>query len=71
MACAVLLVVGVVWVVTTYLTRGDFPIPGIGNWNLAVGAMLAGLGLVAGVVAIVLAIVAAASRPSGPPPTDR
>lgn len=32
-----LMVVGLVWVVSTYLFRGDFPIPGIGNWNLGIG----------------------------------
>ena len=32
-----LMVVGLVWVVLTYLFRGDLPIPGIGNWNLAIG----------------------------------
>jgi len=31
------MVVGLVWVVLTYLFRGDLPIPGIGNWNLAIG----------------------------------
>jgi hypothetical protein len=32
-----LMVVGLIWVVVTYLFRGDYPIPGIGNWNLAIG----------------------------------
>ena len=32
-----LMVVGLVWVVATYLFRGEFPIPGIGNWNLGIG----------------------------------
>ena len=32
-----LMVVGLIWVVTTYLFRGDFPLPGIGNWNLGIG----------------------------------
>ncbi len=31
------MVVGLVWVVATYLFRGEFPIPGIGNWNLGIG----------------------------------
>jgi Cell division protein CrgA len=38
---------GLVWVVCTYLFSAKFPIPGIGNWNLAVGFMLilSGFGL--------------------------
>ncbi len=32
-----LMVLGLVWVVVTYLFRGSIPIPGIGNWNLAIG----------------------------------
>ncbi|MBI0105549.1 cell division protein CrgA [Bifidobacterium polysaccharolyticum] len=35
-----LMVVGLIWIVVYYIasTRGNvFPIPGIGNWNLAVG----------------------------------
>jgi len=31
------MIVGLVWVVVTYLFRGEIPIPGIGNWNLAIG----------------------------------
>jgi hypothetical protein len=39
-----LLVLGLIWVVTFYVTQGSFPVPGIGYWNLAVGfaLMLAG-----------------------------
>lgn len=33
----VLMVVGLVVVVVTYLTKGEFPVPGLGNWNLAIG----------------------------------
>ena len=42
-----LMLVGLVWVVCTYLLSAAFPIPGIGNWNLAVGfaLILAGFGL--------------------------
>ena len=42
-----LMVVGLLWVVATYLFRNDYPIPGIGSWNLAVGfvLMIAGFGL--------------------------
>ncbi|MDO5033801.1 MAG: cell division protein CrgA [Actinomycetaceae bacterium] len=32
-----LLVVGLVWMVVMYMTGGRYPIPGIGNWNLAIG----------------------------------
>lgn len=39
-----LLVIGLVWLVTFYFSGGRFPIPGIGNWNMAVGIafMIAG-----------------------------
>lgn len=32
-----LMVLGLVWVVVTYLAGGRYPIPGLDNWNLAVG----------------------------------
>lgn len=32
-----LLVVGLVWVVITYLLDTRYPIPGIGSWNLGIG----------------------------------
>jgi len=60
-ACLALLLVGVAWIVTTYMTGARFPIPGVGNLNLAVGAALTGLGLVAGVIAIILAVISAAN----------
>lgn len=31
-----LLIIGLAWVVITYIT-GKYPIPGIGNWNLLIG----------------------------------
>ncbi|GEL47006.1 cell division protein CrgA [Cellulomonas hominis] len=42
-----LLVLGLVWIVVTYLTSFDYPIPGIGSWNLAIGFAFAlgGLGM--------------------------
>ncbi|GMA33103.1 cell division protein CrgA [Litorihabitans aurantiacus] len=42
-----LLVLGLVWVVTTYLTSGAWPIPPLGSWNLAVGFgfILVGFGM--------------------------
>lgn len=35
-----LMIVGLVWVVVTYLWSGSIPIPGLGNWNLAIGGGL-------------------------------
>lgn len=32
-----LLVAGLVWVVTTYVSDAQYPVPGIGSWNLVVG----------------------------------
>lgn len=32
-----LMVVGLLCVVLTYLFKGDLPVPGLGNWNLAIG----------------------------------
>lgn len=32
-----LMVVGLLWVVATYVFGADRPIPGLGNWNLAIG----------------------------------
>jgi hypothetical protein len=42
-----LMVVGLAWVVTTYIAQGDYPIPGIRNWNLAIGfvLMIGGFGM--------------------------
>ena len=42
-----LMVFGLVWVVVTYLFSADYPIPGIDNWNLAIGfvIMLAGFSM--------------------------
>jgi uncharacterized RDD family membrane protein YckC len=41
-----LMLTGLVWVVTTYIGQGDFPLP-IGNWNLAIGfvLMITGFGM--------------------------
>ena len=46
-----LMVVGLLWVVATYLgtpssTSGGFPVPGIGQWNVAVGFVLMMAGFV-------------------------
>lgn len=32
-----LMVIGLVWVVVTYLANSQYPIPGIGAWNLGIG----------------------------------
>lgn len=32
-----LMVLGLAWVVVTYLAEGAYPIPGIHNWNLGIG----------------------------------
>lgn len=50
---AVLGVAGVVWIATTYATQGAGPVPDIGNFNLLIGMALVGLGLVAGMAALV------------------
>jgi len=35
-----LMLVGLFWVVTFYVTATDFPIPKIGYWNLVIGFSL-------------------------------
>lgn len=35
-----LMLLGLVWIVTTYLTSTAWPIPSIGSWNLAIGFAL-------------------------------
>jgi hypothetical protein len=42
-----LLVIGLIWIVTYYITRGDYPVPDIGDWNLVVGfgILLVGFGM--------------------------
>jgi len=35
-----LMVVGLAWIVVTYMMRSQYPIPGIGQWNLAIGFVL-------------------------------
>ncbi len=32
-----LMVLGLLWIVATYLLSAAYPIPGIGQWNLAIG----------------------------------
>ncbi|GCE75275.1 cell division protein CrgA [Cellulomonas biazotea] len=42
-----LMLAGLVWIVVTYLTGSQYPIPSIGQWNLAVGftLIIAGFGM--------------------------
>lgn len=42
-----LLLIGLVWIVVTYFLQGNYPIPGLGNWNLLIGfgIMLVGFGM--------------------------
>ena len=35
-----LMLVGLAWIVVTYLSQSQYPIPGIEKWNLAIGAAL-------------------------------
>ncbi|UUT34352.1 cell division protein CrgA [Microbacterium elymi] len=39
-----LMLVGLVWVLVFYLSGSQFPIPGIGAWNLAIGFGIAFVG---------------------------
>lgn len=32
-----LMIIGLLWVVTFYLTQQQYPIPNLGNWNLGIG----------------------------------
>ena len=41
----ILLILGLLWVVVFYLTH-QYPIPAIGNWNLAVGAGISFIGFI-------------------------
>lgn len=42
-----LMVIGLVWIVVTYLSGFDYPVPGLRSWNLAIGAafIVAGFGM--------------------------
>ncbi len=35
-----LMVLGLLWVVVTYISQSQYPVPGIGSWNLAIGFVL-------------------------------
>lgn len=45
-AMVTLMVVGLLWIVTTYVTRLEYPVPGWSYWNLAAGFGLALVGFV-------------------------
>ncbi len=32
-----LMVIGLIWIVAFYVTETQYPVPGIGNWNLVAG----------------------------------
>jgi len=42
-----LMVIGLLWIVVFYITQTSYPIPKIGNWNLAIGfgMLLVGFGM--------------------------
>lgn len=42
-----LLILGLLWVVVYYLTQTEYPVPGIGHWNLVAGfgVLLVGFGM--------------------------
>jgi hypothetical protein len=42
-----LMVLGLLWIVVFYISQTSYPIPKIGNWNLAIGfgLLLAGFGM--------------------------
>jgi hypothetical protein len=35
-----LMVLGLLWIVATYLLNAEYPVPGIGQWNLLIGFVL-------------------------------
>lgn len=39
-----LMVVGLIYIVVTYIAGGQYPIPGLGNWNLGIGLGIAFVG---------------------------
>ncbi|MDQ6754428.1 MAG: cell division protein CrgA [Actinomycetota bacterium] len=32
-----LMLIGLVWIIVFYITRGAWPVPNIGNWNIMIG----------------------------------
>lgn len=38
------MIIGLVWIIVTYLSNQAWPVPGIGAWNLAVGFGIALIG---------------------------
>ncbi|WP_448630756.1 cell division protein CrgA [Cellulomonas soli] len=42
-----LMLLGLAWIVVTYLSRAQYPVPGIDQWNLGIGFVLiiAGFGM--------------------------
>jgi hypothetical protein len=42
-----LMILGLLWVVTFYITRQEYPVPALGQWNLVIGfsLILVGFGM--------------------------
>lgn len=41
-----LVVIGVLWIMTFYITNNQYPLPGLSVWNIAVGVGLMMVGLI-------------------------
>lgn len=39
-----LMIIGLLWIITFYISSATFPIPNIGNWNIAIGFGIALIG---------------------------
>ncbi|GAB2984686.1 cell division protein CrgA [Actinotalea caeni] len=44
--CVALLIIGLIWVVVTYISDWSYPIPNIRAWNLAIGFSVMMVGFV-------------------------
>ena len=36
--------IGLIWIVTFYISQTEYPIPGIGAWNIVIGFSFVGVG---------------------------
>ncbi|WHS50381.1 cell division protein CrgA [Rothia sp. SD9660Na] len=41
-----MIVIGVLWIITFYISQSVYPIPGIGNWNIGIGISFMMVGLI-------------------------
>lgn len=41
-----MIVIGVLWIITFYISQSVYPIPGIGNWNIGIGIGFMMVGLI-------------------------